>query len=94
MKKQEYRQAVNYYTQQINQTNISIAMIKAEYIQANAPYPLKSIVKVLHSRKDTPEELVIASYNIGEKLELIPVFETKEGKAVFTSRPVILELVK
>jgi hypothetical protein len=92
MTKQEYRQQDTHWLKQENYAARQRRKLKAEYISKHAPYPIGSKVRAENNNKEGV--FIIASYDLDETLKLSAVFETLEGKAVFMSRPTILELLK
>lgn len=89
MTKQEYNQALNYYTQEINQINVSIAIVKVEYIQANAPYPIGT--KMLIEDFGKERKVQLQTYNVDKEGGLEPVYVALDGKCVFSHKPTIIK---
>jgi len=88
MKRQELATWNAYYTIKIDESKKCLELIHAQYIEANAPHKIGSTVTV----EDCGEIQVlrIKRYEI-KRGELIPEFETLEGKNKFVSRPVIID---
>ena len=87
MKRKDLAQWTAYYTRVIDQATEGLNEKRNEYIKANAPHPIGSIVEIEDRGKT--HNARIKSYEILNGL-LIPEFETLDGKCLFVSRPIIL----
>jgi len=92
MTKQEFRQFDSHLAQQETHAKRRRLKLREDFINEKAAYPIGSVVKVDNNAKI--QDLIIKGYDIDENLLLIPIFETLQGKKVFTYRPTILDLVK